>query len=288
MRHENEVAKQKMLHETKKKDFLIIVNENGQCSHLGCFQRLEGRIWKGKLVDSEAEFTLDYTEFVKDTFKKDFLKKCRKELNMFHLVPAGKGKIAEDKDYIKQQFGNITFTFPRDGFPVILYRQELRDDCIFCGLASALEFFGAHKTGVLINAQRFKKYNKNQTDWQVAHDVMMKNGWITIAYESRNDTNIIGKYPYFKECILMVILLGSDGSVSHSVSICQNYIFDGNRRHALPMSKKSLDWCCSAPGVSVEFKAFYSAVYFHPREIKITHRLPRKIYDFDPVHIFRG
>ena len=156
MRHEKEVAKQKMLHETKKKDFLIIVNENGQCSHLGCFQRLEGRIWKGKLVDSEAEFTLDYTDFVKDTFKKDFLKKCRKELNMFHLVPAGKVKIAEDKDYIKQQFGNITFTFPRDGFPVILYRQELRDDCIFCGLASALEFLELTKQVCLLMLNALK------------------------------------------------------------------------------------------------------------------------------------
>ena len=129
------------------------------------FEDSDGRIWKGKLVDSEVVFTLDYTDFVKDTFKKDFLKKCRKEANRFHVVPTGRCKIPEDEHYVKRQFGNIYFTFPRDNCPVILYRQESRDDCVFCGLASALAFFGAHKTGVHINDQRFKKYNKRQTDW---------------------------------------------------------------------------------------------------------------------------
>ena len=287
MRHNREVERQKMQHEKKKEDFLIVENENGQCSHLGCFRRSDGRIWKGKLVGSEAVFTLDYTEFVKDTFKKDFLDKCRKEVNRYHVVPTGRSKIPEDELYVKQQVGNTYFTCPRDKCPVILYRQESRDDCVFCGLASALAFFGAHQTGVHINDQRFRKYNKRQTDWQVAHDVMRKNGWVTIAYESRKDTKILAKYPHFNECILMVILCGSDGSVSHSVSICQNYIFDSNRRHALPMLKESLDWCCSAPGISVEFKAYYRAVYFYPRQIKKTHRLPRKIYDYKPWDIIK-
>ena len=283
MRHEGEVAKMKMLHEEKKTEFLKI--ENSQCSHLGCFSGCEGRIWKGKLFDSEAVFTLDYANFVKDTFKKEFLKLCRNELNMFHSVPAGNSRLVKDEPYVTQALGEILFSFPRDGCPVVLYQQESTDDCIFCGLASALEFFGAHKTAVVINNQRFIQYNENQTGWQLAHDVMQKNGWITIAYESREDEVIIAKYPHFNECILMVILLGSDGSVLHSVSICQNYIFDGNRHHALPLSKESLDWCCSAPGIPVKFIAYYRAVFFYPRETKVTHRLPRKIYDFNPVYM---
>ena len=122
---------------------------------------------------------------------------------------------------------------------------------------------------------------------QLAHDVMRKNKWIQISYESREDESIITKYPYFDECILMAILLGSDGLVSHSVSICQNFIFDGNRRHALPLSQESLDWCCSAPGIPVTFMAYFRAVFFYPAEIKKTYRLPRKIYGFDPNYMIR-
>ena len=132
------VAKMKLLHEAQKKDVLKI--KNNQCSHLGCFSGREGRIWKGKLLDSEAEFTLDYAEFVRDTFKKEFFKMCRKEVNKFHSVPVGNSKIVQDEPYLKKAIAEIYFSFPRDGCPVVLYQQGSTEDCLFCGLASALEF----------------------------------------------------------------------------------------------------------------------------------------------------
>ena len=113
---------------------------------MGWFSGREGKIWKGKLLDSDQEFTLDYAEYVRHTFKKEFLRTCRKEVNKFHSVPAGNSKITEDEPYLKQAIGETHFCFPRDRCPVVLYQQESMEDCVFCGLTSALEFFGANKT----------------------------------------------------------------------------------------------------------------------------------------------
>ena len=60
-------------------------------------------------------------------------------MNNFYSVPVGNSKIVQDEPYVKKAIGEIYFSFPRDGCPVVLYQQGSTEDCIFCGLASALE-----------------------------------------------------------------------------------------------------------------------------------------------------
>ena len=49
-----------------------------------------------------------------------------------------------------------------------------------------------------------------------------------------------------KEYLMCLVgLQGSDGKTDHAVAVAGNWIFDSNFEHALPLSKQSLDLCCS-------------------------------------------
>ena len=150
----------KMLHEKKKKEFLKI--ENSQCSHLGCFSGCEGRIWKGKLFDSEAVFTLDYANFVKHTFKKEFLKLCRNELNMFHSVPAGNSRLVKDEPYVKRALGEIFLAFHVMDARLFYINKNLQTIVYFVDLLVHWNFLELTKQqcsstiNVLYNAMKIK------------------------------------------------------------------------------------------------------------------------------------
>ena len=104
--------------------------------------------------------------------------------------------------------------------------------------------------------------------------------WVPVKYEENFSEETLRKFPYIQECILTVILLGSDGSVSHSVSICQNFIFDANLTHAIEFNKKSLDWCCSTPEHKSSFDRYYKAIYNYPRQIRKNYRLRYNVDKF--------
>jgi hypothetical protein len=46
----------------------------------------------------------------------------------------------------------------------------------------------------------------------------------------------------------VVVLLGSDGGMSHTVTIVNDLVFDSNCSYAMRLSKETLDWCCNCKG----------------------------------------
>jgi hypothetical protein len=65
----------------------------------------------------------------------------------------------------------------------------------------------------------------------------------------------------------LCVLKGSDGGINHAVTVVENYIFDGNCQHALPLTIQSLNWCCSSDEIrDVEFVEVYSAYRFAKRK----------------------
>ena len=100
------------------------------------------------------------------------------------------------------------------------------------------------------------------------------NQYDPISYKEEYDMKMLAKHPHIYDCILFVVLRSDDGSSSHSVSICQDLIFDANTNFALKFNQKNLDWCCSAPGIKTKFVEFEHAVYLYPRSIKYYHRIP--------------
>jgi len=67
-------------------------------------------------------------------------------------------------------------------------------------------------------------------------------------------------------CIpIITCLRASNGKEDHTVTIYNNWIFDGNFSHALPLQKESLDLCCSTDEEIFSFESMihtYISAYF--------------------------
>ena len=61
-----------------------------------------------------------------------------------------------------------------------------------------------------------------------------------------------------------VQLLGEDGGVGHAVTIVGEWIFDATLPHALPLSRESLDDCCSSAQGRVAYVCVERAVRYRP------------------------
>ena len=58
-----------------------------------------------------------------------------------------------------------------------------------------------------------------------------------------NDWNILKNE---ENNLIVVLLQGSDGKEDHCVTILGKWIFDSNLKNAIPLTKESLDLCCSS------------------------------------------
>jgi hypothetical protein len=63
-------------------------------------------------------------------------------------------------------------------------------------------------------------------------------------------------------------LQAKNGSIRHGVTICGKFVFDSNVKKVLPLTRASLDWCCSTNEDKSTFKSVFHAVWF-------THNKPR-------------
>ena len=61
---------------------------------------------------------------------------------------------------------------------------------------------------------------------------------------------------------MTVQLLGEDGGTGHAVTIVGPWIFDATLPHALPLSRASLDECCSSARGCVAYKCVERAVRY--------------------------
>ena len=77
--------------------------------------------------------------------------------------------------------------------------------------------------------------------------------------------------------LTMAILMGSDGSVHHSVSVKDNYLYDSTCPRAMLLRKEILDWCVSEKndeGHKVTFlkcDVAYRFIWPRPKKIKCRH-----------------
>ena len=264
----------KEMSKKQKESYLAEIAGGKQAGFLKC----EGLYnWYGKVHDESREYKLDFKNFVKWNFKGQFIRLCKQYPNRYHEIPIEKSK---NQEVVKDE---RKFIPPEDGCPVVLYQQGLTSGCLYCGLASALAYFGdGTKAKEIYNLKDNYDFSMNQWDHVIKEmEKRHSNAYIPIRYEDELDPTVLQKYPGVEDCVLLFVLLGSDRSRNHSVSICQGYIFDANRQHALKLNQENLDWCCSAPGVNVKFVGFVKAVYFYPKKKMKYHRFPLKIYDYE-------
>ena len=58
----------------------------------------------------------------------------------------------------------------------------------------------------------------------------------------------------------LCILTGEDGATNHAVTVVGEWVFDSNLECAIPLSRSSLDWCCSSPHVDVKWRSVHKAL----------------------------
>ena len=164
-------------------------------------------------------YQLDFYEMVEKLFRVQFLDYCQSNPGKFISVPVTHSKGNTVKVHTK------TFIPPKLGAPVVLYMQGKEDGCMFCGLASALAYFGDHrKAGTICELRKKAKFDPS--DWNLIMDSMTKNGprqygiekWDASMPYCTND-----KYTWHN-CILFVVLKGKDVSKNHSISIYNNML----------------------------------------------------------------
>ena len=199
----------------------------------------------------------------------------------------------DDKDeieVIKELRVGLRFTYPHDGRPIVKYPQGKSVGCMVCGLASALAFFGDDVKAKEIMGLLEETGNHSLGYNRILEQMRKKrtHQYDPVAYKEEYDTKTLATYPHVYDCILFVVLRSYDGGCSHSVSICQDLIFDANTNFALKLNKKNLDWCCSAPGVKAKFDRFEHAVYLYPRSIKYYHRIPSLMKSKDYTKLFEA
>jgi hypothetical protein len=187
------------------------------------------------------EITLD-ENWVTENFDESVLEACRirsTKKRCYLPVPPGNSKEPMDCNAV-------------DDRPTVFYQQGKTSSCATSGMASALHYLGYHEDakrlydlGVeWLKTENAIRIMEATAEWISNKSKLVKNWRIR---KLRNDA--LSREAVLRDgmvSFLFLQLLGSDGSVGHSVTIYCGHIFDANNVRALPLNGESLDYCCSS------------------------------------------
>jgi len=133
------------------------------------------------------------------------------------------------------------------GCQKLQYLQKNKKTCLFSSFASALHFLGLEKSAQDVQNKALE-YSSDSSKggldiWKGLSDTMEKTcSWLVpdnvgTHFDIFND---LSEYP------TAVCLEDMDGNIQHAVTIVGALIFDANCQRALPLNKKSLDYCCAS------------------------------------------
>ena len=166
--------------------------DRDQASHL---MYVRYNRWFGKLVGCDDEYELDYKEEVRPSFVSSFLKKCRDKPGKFWMIPVERSN--DNQDRVEKCTGLLgdRFVPPKDGRPVVLYRRGKTSGCLYCGLASALAYFGDNaKAKEIFNLQKEYDYKDSQWDHVIRQMAKRKtNQYFPVRYEDLMPSEILRK-----------------------------------------------------------------------------------------------
>ena len=140
--------------------------------------------------------------------------------------------------------------------PRIKYQQTADDAlCLVYSLASALHYIGLTNLGSQIYNLKGKIGGQADswdrlrrlivTRWPLMQPTLLKKGQIDLLKNLD------------QEVIYVVALEDGDGATDHVVTVVRGMIFDCNLQHALLVSQKSLDICCSTEQNIIRCESIY-------------------------------
>ena len=66
-----------------------------------------------------------------------------------------------------------------------------------------------------------------------------------------------------REALAVIVLRASDGSTSHSITVHDNVIFDGNEKTALPLCQENLNFLCSTASRQANYIGLTAGYIYH-------------------------
>ena len=213
--------------------------------------------WRGliKATEEDAldEFVWLDQEWMDENISKEtqkFLKDTRKSGAMGYVrIPEGAAADHGDKYAILEE------KYP--DAPLLAYRRsgDIIDNdrsCVLKGAASCLSYLGYTRIAFLL-CNDLKSGNKQQQGFEFFQSVLepknlLKNERRDFQF-AKVKKNRLAAWSLFEEtknCVMCLVgLLSSDAKTDHAVAVAGNWIFDSNMERALPLSRESLDLCCS-------------------------------------------
>ena len=137
--------------------------------------------------------------------------------------------------------------------PSVGFQQKGMDTCAYSSLASALYYLGYTEEAVLLHAfgeQEYKETNfpVDKTLPTIIHYIneQEKFRYFRKRYQPKKlkmNYNIFDDQVEQNE-IRLIVLIMSDNTETHAVTIVNDFVFDANTTNALPLTIEGLDCCC--------------------------------------------
>jgi hypothetical protein len=136
--------------------------------------------------------------------------------------------------------------------PPVVFQQKDLDTCAFSSLSSALFYMGFTEEALQLHSfgQDWTINNEKYVEKTLESIVQFIPKSSTFNYFRSRYTphKIKNKYNIFEKVreneIRLIVLIMSDNTENHAVTVVNNFIFDANCTNALPLSLEGLDCCC--------------------------------------------
>ncbi len=222
--------------------------------------------WEGIQLENDSEFQIVTLseKWVKKNFPnhwESFLRISESGMQKFLSVPAG--------DIIK-----VEPTMDISQNPKLKYLQSTKDICVFASLASYFHYYGYIHEALNIFCLKDKfatlfRSNPSRILQSVVQLIQEEYSLKRIR-KLYQCVKIDKNHDIFSETIgegefKLIIIRSDDNHMSHAVCINNDFIFDSNSEHCLPMTKSGIDCCC---GKKYNFVGIKEGYYFQHRSKK--------------------
>ena len=140
--------------------------------------------------------------------------------------------------------------------PPCVHQQKQERTCVFSSFASCVHYLGHVEMGKRIQALAWNQsYRMNNLErLQVAVNTSLGKKCCIRKYKTNKlDLLDVSQQHETNGSIhpTIVVLEGDDGGIEHAVTVYGSWVFDSNVNVALPLTRKTLDWCVMGKYVAV-------------------------------------
>ena len=202
--------------------------------------------WTGKT--KSGDIVLLDVAFVRASFGDAFTNEMMKMNRGFVDIPVGDFKVSRLHDHPTLQ--------PNIRLPIHYRQSEGKDLCVSKSLASAFHALGWYEQSARI--EEFGEEILHGLVMYALEKVVMFSmtlfpKWIVV---SRMKRKFDWRTDLLPTDVFIGVLVASDGSCSHAVTLHGDYVFDANEPVALRLCNESLDYCTSTEKVKSTFVGF--------------------------------